>query len=294
MSETEVMTADRIKEAVAAVKAERPAYEELLGFCEKLFLAQEAAKSSIDLEPIEIAEDLLSVKRKEKFPLINRAEFPVDVKAAEALLRKICQLAVDANEVLADASPRIVDALDKGMLDAPSLFSKVLEEDDTYLDEVATRLGTDKRLLAFAAYSSMKPTLCLCAEQLATYLDKEAPWEKGYCPICGSPPALSMLREDGQRSLLCSLCGHEWAIQRIFCPFCDNKDQETLHYFFSEQERDYRVDVCDQCKKYIKTIDTREMKRPVYAFVEQISTLHLDMLAQEQGLESGIPPWLQT
>jgi FdhE protein len=103
-----------------------------------------------------------------------------------------------------------------------------------------------------------------------------------------------MLREDGQRSLLCSLCGHEWAIQRIFCPFCDNKDQETLHYFFSEQERDYRVDVCDQCKKYIKTIDTREMKRPVYAFVEQISTLHLDMLAQEQGLESGIPPWLQT
>jgi FdhE protein len=294
MSETEVMTADRIKEAVAAVKAERPAYEELLDFCEKLFLAQEAAKSSIDLEPVEIAEDLLSVKRKEKFPLINRAEFPVDVKAAEALLRKICQLAVDANEVLADASPRIIDALDKGTLDAPSLFSKVLEEDATYLDEVATRLGTDKRLLAFAAYSSMKPTLCLCAEQLATYLDKEAPWEKGYCPICGSPPALSMLREDGQRSLLCSLCGHEWAIQRIFCPFCDNKDQETLHYFFSEQERDYRVDVCDQCKKYIKTIDTREMKRPVYAFVEQISTLHLDMLAQEQGLESGIPPWLQT
>ena len=103
-----------------------------------------------------------------------------------------------------------------------------------------------------------------------------------------------MLRDEGERFLTCSLCAHEWRSQRIYCPFCDNKDQQTLHYFFSEEERDYRVDVCDKCKRYIKTIDTRKVKRPVYSFVEQISTLHLDMLAQEQGLRSGIPLWLQT
>jgi FdhE protein len=67
----------------------------------------------------------------------------------------------------------------------------------------------------------------------------------------------------------------------------------TLHYFFSEEEEDYRVDVCDACKKYLKTVDTRKIEHPVYALVEQISTLHLDMLAQEQGLESGSPLWLR-
>jgi hypothetical protein len=35
------------------------------------------------------------------------------------------------------------------------------------------------------------------------------------------------------------------------------------------------------------------MKHPVYPLVEQISTMHLDLLAQEEGLESGSPLWLQ-
>jgi FdhE protein len=233
-------------------------------------------------------------KLKEKFPLITREEFLIDVKASEALLRKICLLAVDANEVLSDTAPKIMDALEKGSLDASTLFSSILRDDDTYLTEVARKLDADERILAFAVYSSIKPSLRICAEQLTIYLDKETPEGKGYCPICGSPPALGMLRDEGERSLLCSFCGHEWRTQRVYCPFCENRDHSTLHYFFGEEEKDYRVDVCDKCKKYIKTIDTRKMQRPVYSFLEQVSTLHLDMLAQEKGLESAIPVWLQT
>ncbi|NVM56788.1 MAG: formate dehydrogenase accessory protein FdhE [Desulfobacterales bacterium] len=294
MSEKQIVTADKIKKAVAAVKALRPAYEGLLDFYEKLFLAQEDTKGHIHIEPIQIAEDLLSVKRQEKFPLINRADFTVDVKASEDLLRKICQLATDASDVLAEAGTKVMDALDKGTLYTSVLFSKILSDDNDYFDEVAKNLEIDKKLLAFMAYGSMKPSLCLCAEQLSTYLGEDTQWEKGYCPICGSPPALSILRGEGERSLICTFCSHEWQTPRIYCPFCDNRDQKTLHYFFSEEERDYRVDVCDKCHKYIKTVDTRKMKHPVYPFVEQISTLHLDMLAQEKGLESGIPLWLQT
>ena len=291
--EKDIITGHRIKEVVAAVKAERPAYEEILSFYEKLFLAQESAKGQVQLEPIQISEELLSVKQEEQFPLIDRAEFTVDTKASEVLLRKICWFAVETNEVLADASTKVVGALDKGTLDAATLFSKILSEDDAYLDKVATSLKIDQKILAFFAYSSIRPSLSLCAEQLATYLDKDKSWEKGYCPVCGSPPALSILLDEGERSLICSFCGHEWQAQRIYCPFCDNQDHKTLHYFFSEEEKGYRVDVCDQCKKYVKTIDSRKMKHPVYPLVEQISTLHLDLLAQEQGFESGIPLWLQ-
>ncbi len=287
-------TAEQIKKAVRDIKALRPAYEGILAFYEKLFLAQEATESHIRLQPIEIPGDLLAVKRKEGFPLIARKDFRVDIKASEALLREICQLACEANEVLTHAGVKLMDALDKGTVDAPTLLSKTLSEDDIYFDETAKSLEIDKEVLLFMAHGSIRPSLSLCAEQLATYIDKNTLWEKGYCPVCGSPPAISILRGEGERFLFCSFCDHEWHSQRIYCPFCENKDQKTLHYFFSEEEEEYRVDVCDQCRKYIKTIDTRKIKRPVYPFVEQVTTLHLDMLAQNQGLQSGHPLWLKT
>jgi FdhE protein len=294
MTEKEIVTAGQIKKAVKDIKALRPAYEGILAFYEKLFLAQEASRKHIHLQPIEIPEDLLAVKRKEKFPLIARKDFTVDIKASEALLREICRLAGEANEVLTHAGVKLMDALDRGTVDASVLLSKTLNEDDLYFDETAKSLEIDKEILLFMAHGSIRPSLSLCAEQLANYLDKDTLWEKGYCPVCGSPPAISILRGEGERFLFCSFCDHKWLSQRIYCPFCENKDQKTLHYFFSEEEEEYRVDVCDQCRKYIKTIDTRKIKRPVYPFVEQVATLHLDMLAQNQGLQSGHPLWLKT
>jgi len=293
MTKKEIETAEQIKKAVSAIKALRPAYKDLLAFYEKLFLAQEASKKHIHLQPIKIPEDLLSVKRKEKFPLIARKDFTVDIKASEALLKEICQFACEANEVLYQAGIKLMDALDKGTVDASTLLSKTLSEDDVYFDETAKSLEIDKEVLFFMAHVSIRPCLSLCAEQLATYIGKGTLWGKGYCPVCGSPPAISILRGEGERFFFCSFCDHEWHSQRIYCPFCENKDQKTLHYFFSEEE-EYRVNVCDKCKRYIKTIDTREIERPVYPFLEQIATLHLDMLAQNQGLQSGHPLWLQT
>lgn len=294
MTKKEIITAEQIKEAVRAIKALRPAYEGILTFYEKLFLAQEASKKHIHLQLIKIPENLLSVKQKEGFSLITRKDFTVDIKTSKALLRQICRLAGKANEVLAPASLKIMEALNKGTVDVPTLLSKILSEDDIYFDETAKSLEMDKEVLLFIAYESIRPSLSLCAEQLATYLDKNTLWEKGYCPVCGSPPALSILRGEGERFLFCSFCGHEWHSQRIYCPFCKNKEQETLHYFFNEEEEEYRVDVCDQCRRYIKAIDTRKIKRPMYPFIEQVATLHFDIIAQSQGLQSGHPLCLKT
>lgn len=292
MDGKKTVTADHIRKAVAAAQADRPAYKEILDFYEELLLAQEAVKGQMQLEPMEISKELLSMKRQKNLPLINKTVFAVDTKGSSALLRKICELAVEASKVLAEAAPKIAHALDRGTLEATVLFSKILSDDEAYFDEVARTLEVDRRVLAFMAYFSMKPSFCLCAEQLAAYLDKDGPQQKGYCPICGSPPALSVLCHEGQRCLVCSFCDHQWQTLRIYCPFCNNRDQNTLYYFFSEEEEGYRVDVCDRCKKYIKTVDIRKMKRPIHTLVEQILTLHLDMLAQEQGLESGIPLWI--
>jgi FdhE protein len=124
-------------------------------------------------------------------------------------------------------------------------------------------------------------------------LDKDDPWLKGYCPICGSAPILSLLEGEGARSLICSFCWHQWPVKRVNCPFCDNSDSKTLHYLFSDAEKDRRVDLCDKCHKYIKTLDTRQVGRQIYPPLEQIATLHLDVKAREEGFEAGVRLFLE-
>jgi FdhE protein len=89
---------------------------------------------------------------------------------------------------------------------------------------------------------------------------------------------------EGARFLVCSSCGYEWRFMRLKCPFCENKEHERLRYFYIEKEgRAYRVDVCEKCKRYIKTLDTKELGEEVIPLIEDIGTLHLDILAQNEG-----------
>lgn len=287
MTEIKVFKSEDIKKAVAAVKKLMPAYAEMVEVYELIFTAQEDSKQRINIDPIQISEETLSIKIKENFPLINAAEFSIDLEAAKNLFVVICETVRKSSAPLAASARKLLDAMDSDM-DLLRLFTGVLSGDDEHIENTATALNVEKNVLAFIAYSSIKPSVTLCAEQLCTYLDKDNPWQKGYCPICGSPPVLSMLEGEGERSLICSFCWHKWPVKRVFCPFCDFEENQQLQYFFSEEEKEYRVYTCKNCKKYIKTIDTRKAERIIYPPLEQVVTLHLDMQANEKGFKSGL------
>ena len=80
---------------------------------------------------------------------------------------------------------------------------------------------------------------------------------------------------------------------RLMCACCGNTDQESLRYLYSELEKGYRIDVCDKCKGYIKTVDSREISHEIVPAVEDLATLHLDMVAEENGYkkEEGSMPY---
>jgi FdhE protein len=116
----------------------------------------------------------------------------------------------------------------------------------------------------------------------------------GACPVCGSLPILSTIAgEEGRRMLICSLCRLEWKIPRFACPFCQTEKQEGHPYLFIEGDRGIRIDVCDACMKYIKTIDTRGLGATIFPLLEDVATLHLDMLAQESGYQRGSRPFME-
>ena len=269
MSDNIQFNEDQITKAAESLKELRPAYGAILDFYKQIFIAQEDSKDKIQIDPIQISEEMLSIKADEEFPLVNLSEFAIDTKASKMLLIKICGITKESSGDMASSARTILKAIDAEEFDLDSLFFGLLEEDDSIFEKTAKKHAIKKGDLAFIVYNSIKPSLSLCAEQLSAYLDKDKPWGKGYCPICGSPPGLSMFQGEGERFLFCSFCWYKWASNRIFCPFCDNTDTKTLNYFFSEDEKEYRVDLCDKCKKYIKTIDTRKTERIIYTPLEQ-------------------------
>jgi FdhE protein len=288
MSENEHLSSEQIQKAVAEVRKLKPNYARMLDFYEKIFMAQKASENQTRIEPVKISASTLDLKVKEKFPLIDISQFAIDDKSAETLFRNLCDILQNATGEMPESARAITEAVDGNKLDLNVLFAAFLKSDDSFFQKVADELKIDIKTLGFITYNSVKPSLVLCAQQLSTHLDKNRPWEKGYCPVCGSPPILSMFGSNGQRFFCCSFCWHKWPTQRIYCPFCDNTDHDTLHYFDIENEEEHRVDVCDKCGKYIKTVDTRKAERVIYPPLEHLSTPHLDIKATEMGHKSGI------
>jgi FdhE protein len=150
------------------------------------------------------------------------------------------------------------------------------------IEQVAAESGLDKSILSFFLQSSIRPSIEAGVEQIRGELDPET-WRKGHCPACGSLPSLSLLKgEEGRRYLLCSFCDYQWRMDRLCCPACDNKEPESLGYFYGEGEETFRIDLCDRCHRYIKTIDCRNLEESDPC-LEDLATLHLDILASNKG-----------
>jgi len=105
------------------------------------------------------------------------------------------------------------------------------------------------------------------------------------CPVCTGKPQVGVLREEGhggKRSLVCSLCLTEWVFRRILCPGCGEEEFAKLPSYTATQFEHVRVEACDTCKRYIKTVDLTKNGLAV-PIVDELATIPLSLWAQENG-----------
>jgi FdhE protein len=122
------------------------------------------------------------------------------------------------------------------------------------------------------------------AEGLAPRLPENLPHERGHCPLCGSLPYIAFLDgQEGRRMGVCSYCGFEHRIRRIACPYCDESAPDKLKQFRVAEYPGVRVDVCETCRMYVKTLDARDQGRAVLPALDDMASVALDVLAQKQG-----------
>jgi FdhE protein len=128
---------------------------------------------------------------------------------------------------------------------------------------------------------------------------KSKPRENGptlfLCRYCQRRPGLGVLRPLGdgaQRFLLCSFCLAEWEFRRIICPGCGEEDHAKLPVFTADELQHVRVEACESCKTYLKTVDMTRMGR-AEPIVDEMAAIPLDLWAQQQSFTKLQPNLLQ-
>jgi FdhE protein len=126
----------------------------------------------------------------------------------------------------------------------------------------------------------------LQAEHLAAQNPQSVGFSGSVCPICDGRPQVAVLRPEGdggKRFLVCSFCATEWEFRRILCPVCGEVDHKKLPRYSVEEMSPVRVEACDTCKYYLKSVDMTVdgLAVPV---VDEVATAALDVWAMDQGL----------
>lgn len=121
------------------------------------------------------------------------------------------------------------------------------------------------------------------AEYLASRGDIQASGAEPTCPFCNARPVAGVLHgegDGGKRWLLCSLCSTEWQFRRVVCPGCGEENKDKLPIYTAAEFPAARVDACDTCQTYLKSIDLTKDGHAI-PMVDEIATVALNIWADE-------------
>jgi FdhE protein len=140
--------------------------------------------------------------------------------------------------------------------------------------------ATDEPLTEFLARAFLQPY----AEFVTgSVLPPVLPMTVCRCPRCNSLPLLGVLRPEGdggKRFLHCSFCSQEWEFRRILCAHCGEEQEQKLPVYVAEQFPHVRVECCETCKHFLRTIDLTKDGRAI-PIVDDLAAIPLTLWAQE-------------
>ncbi len=128
-----------------------------------------------------------------------------------------------------------------------------------------------------------------CLQPFAEHLQVQFPdsldQSARQCPVCSCLPQMVILRPEGEgvsRSLLCSFCLREWGFRRLLCAYCGELDKEKLPSFIAEECKHVRVEACDTCHRYLKSMDL-SLDGLAIPLVDEVALAALDIWATQNG-----------
>ncbi len=215
--------------------------------------------------------ELVSLQTKLSSILIETLDVP-HTDSDRALL---CYFNGEALRPLLELATREVSA--KGQREPPGESLNLLEKLWNQVEEFQSPRDFAARLV-----------LEVFATELSILPHREMETTPDRCPHCGFPVLCSIAREEGmgrRRSALCSLCSSEWPVARLGCLRCGEQEASRLPVFSFDAWAHIRVEACDACGGYLKSIDmTKDAEAlPV---PDDIASSAINIWAFEQGYQA--------
>jgi FdhE protein len=213
-------------------------------------------------------------------PLLRSHELSPNWESLWQLYEQVCRIAGSRRP---DLAAQFDDLLELAQRAPDQLRAALMRHLDTGLpDGGAVESARHAELLAFVFNHALRPFLRAAAGALMPLLEQEL-WQRGFCPICGGEPDFGILDEQsGARGLICSRCDTRWLYPRVKCPFCHTSNPADLAYYPWEDGR-YRLYTCGACRRYLKTLDQRQVGVGMAAETARVLTVEMDVAAREEG-----------
>lgn len=215
-------------------------------------------------------------------------EVPVTVLAPG--LDRFCRCLADSGA--GDVARHVLETLESGRMSRASLLTASLTRNQRAIRMGATQMGLSPDLVWLVGELATAPLAHLLQDRLfgaPRGIDGPTPlqsalaaWDRGYCPACGSWPALAEL-VDGRPSLRCSFCGAGWELQSRRCVYCGETGAAFRTITPDPESSAYILELCDRCGGYTKAAKVAALTPFLLLAIEDLETFALDRTAVDRG-----------
>jgi FdhE protein len=271
------------------IRETRPDLEPALGLQRELvtrMIDLAAALAGGRLPRLSLPPKYLAAKLTRGVPALAGEPIPLPVPVLTPVLFQLCDAL--ARSGAGEAATHIRDALQGGKLEAASLLTASLNRDQAALRTGAIHRGLSPDLMWLVAELAVSPFAHALQQMLfggvtgGDLHDALGAWSHGYCPACGSWPAVGEVA-GGHRTLRCSFCSCAWELNTYACIYCADSGEGFVTAAPNEDRKDRRIEVCAACGGYLKTLDVPELSPFPLLSISDIETTDLDVAAMEHG-----------
>ena len=221
----------------------------------------------------------IATKLTRGVPAFAGEPIPLPVRVLHDALLRLCGALAEGGA--GEAAEHIRSAIESGRLEAGSLLAASLAREQTAIRTAAVQHGLAPDLVWLVAELAVSP---FAHALQRTFFASPAPenWKGGYCPACGSWPALAEV-VGGHRVLRCSFCALAWELATYACIYCGEDADLFVTAAPEEERKDRRVEICKSCGGYLKTVDAPELSPFPLLAIADLETMDLDLAAMERG-----------
>jgi hypothetical protein len=189
------------------------------------------------------------------------------------------------------AARRVADALGARTVDPARVLALVYQRDQDGVGQLAAEHALVVDMLWLLGDLVIAPIVHLQQRAALREAEPASPvreglerWDHGYCPACGSWPALAEIFF-GERLLRCAFCACTWRQSRQQCTFCGERGDAFATLVPERQQIGRRLELCRTCGGFLKTLDVERVTPFPLLAIEDLASSDLDQAALHHGFK---------